>query len=172
MRKEKPIITLMLSVFLLLSFITSVRASSKDMLISDYVDEFCAETKCESVSVAVIRGDNVELYGDADGLYQIGSMTKAFTGLGIQKLISEEVIDEDDSISKLIPGFTAYYDNKPCDITVRQLLTQTSGYTNKESDYPSAAEDMSLTEWVDTISGRNLSFKPGSEYSYSNVNYK
>ena len=171
MRKEKTIITLMLSVFLLLSFITSVHASSKEMLISDYVDEFCSDTKCDSVSVVVVNGDNVMFYGDANGLYQIGSMTKAFTGLGIQKLISDGVIEEDDNISKLIPGFTAYYDNKPCDITVRQLLTQTSGYTNKESDYPSAAEDMSLTEWVCTISGKELSFIPGYEYAYSNVNY-
>ena len=171
MTKIKIIISLMLSVLLLLSRIIFVHASDKDLLISDYVDEFCTGTKCKSVSVVVVRGDDAEIYGDAKGLYQIGSMTKAFTGLGIQKLIRDGIIDEDDSISEWLPGFTAIYDNECCDITIGQLLTQTSGYTNKEADYPSATEDMSLTEWADMISGSELDSKPGTEYAYSNVNY-
>ena len=58
-------------------------------LVSDHIEEFKSKTKCSIVSVAVVDGDKTELYGDAEGLYQIGSMTKAFTGLAIQKLIAE-----------------------------------------------------------------------------------
>ncbi len=74
-------------------------------------------------------------------------------------------------VSDYIPGFEAYYDDEKVDITVRNLLEQKSGYTNVEKEYPGASETMNLSEWADSISGRELSFKPGTEYAYSNVNY-
>lgn len=146
-------------------------AGDTDTTVESFVEDFCANTCCNSVSVAVVDGDTVSFYGDADGLYQIGSMTKAFTGLAIQKLISEGGLNEDDLVSDLIPGFTACYESDPVDITVLHLLNQTSGYTNSESDYPSAEDGMTLMQWAMTISGKELNSYPGSEYAYSNVNY-
>lgn len=142
-----------------------------DTVINDYIDNFCDETKCSSVSVVVMQEGKITIYGDEDALYQIGSMTKAFTGLAVLKLINEKVLSEDDIISDHIKGFTAYYEKEARDITIGQLLTHTSGYTNKETDYPSALEGMSLRAWTDTISGSELRFAPGTGYSYSNVNY-
>ncbi|WP_022755018.1 serine hydrolase [Butyrivibrio fibrisolvens] len=52
-----------------------------DTVINDYIDNFCDETKCSSVSVVVMQEGKITIYGDEDALYQIGSMTKAFTGL-------------------------------------------------------------------------------------------
>ena len=98
-------------------------------------------------------------------------MTKAFTGLAIRKLINEGLVNEDGAVSDYIKGFEAYYDSEAVDITVRNLLEQKSGYTNNENDYPSATETMTLYEWADSISGCELSFKPGTQYAYSNVNY-
>ena len=145
--------------------------AAQPVAIQEYVDKFSKETKCDSVSVAVVNDKGVEFYGDENGLYQIGSMTKAFTGLAIQKLISEGSLNESDSVSELLPGFVALYNSEPVEITVEQLLMQTSGYTNKEKDYPSATEDMSLADWVDSISGKDLQSKPGEKYAYSNVTY-
>ena len=134
-----------------------------DTVINDYIDNFCDETKCSSVSVVVMQEGKITIYGDEDALYQIGSMTKAFTGLAVLKLINEKVLSEDDIISDHIKGFTAYYEKEARDITIGQLLTHTSGYTNKETDYPSALEGMSLRAWTDTISG-SLNLK---RYMYS-----
>ena len=171
MNKTKYILILTVAFSMLMTCFIPVRASDNDKTLSDYAGEFCANTKCSSVSIVVVRGEETEICSDTDGLYQIGSMTKAFTGLGIQKLINDGIISEDDPVSEWIPGFTAYYDAELCDITIRQLLTQTSGYTNKESDYPSAAKGMSLMDWAGTVSGKEVNSKPGTEYSYSNVNY-
>ena len=146
-------------------------AGDTDTTVECFVEDFCANTRCKSVSVAVVDGDTASFYGDADGLYQIGSMTKAFTGLAIQKLISEGRLNEDDLVSDLIPGFTACYESDTVDISVLHLLNQTSGYTNSESDYPSAEDSMTLMQWAMTISGKELNSYPGSEYAYSNVNY-
>jgi putative ATP-binding cassette transporter len=144
-------------------------ASEND--IGNVIKQYQQETKCESVSVVVFDKGEISYYGDSDDLYQIGSMTKAFTGLAIQKLIDEGLVNEDGAVSDYIEGYEAYYQSERAEITVRDLLEQKSGYTNIEKDYPSATEEMTLSEWADSISGRELSSKPGTEYAYSNVNY-
>ena len=135
------------------------------------IGEFRSRTKCENVSVVVYDHGELSYYGDSDSLYQIGSMTKSFTGLAVQKLIDNGILSKDDKVSDLIPGFTAYYDSSEVQITVEDLLMQRSGYTNSENDYPSASEDMTLEDWAWSISGKELSSRPGTEYSYSNANY-
>ncbi|MCR5120776.1 MAG: beta-lactamase family protein [Lachnospiraceae bacterium] len=139
--------------------------------IESIIKQYQQETKCEHVSVAVFDNGKITYYGERESLYQIGSMTKAFTGLAIQKLINEGLVDADGVVSDYINGFEAYYGSERADIAVKDLLGQKSGYTNIEKDYPSATETMTLAEWADSISGRELSFKPGTEYTYSNVNY-
>lgn len=135
------------------------------------ISEFKSQTKCENVSVVIYDRGELSYYGDSEGLYQIGSMTKSFTGLAVQKLISEGKLSADGTISERLPGFTVYYDSSNVDITVRNLLEQKSGFTNSEKDYPSATADMTLDEWAESISGKELKSMPGTEYSYSNVNY-
>ena len=135
------------------------------------VQEYKSQTKCKSVSVVVYDHGELSYYGDKEGLYQIGSMTKSFTGLAVQKLINDGRISEDDTVAGLIPGFTVYYGSSSVDITVKDLLEQKSGFTNSEKDYPSAAADMTLDTWAGSISGKELKSLPGTEYAYSNVNY-
>ena len=142
-----------------------------DLGVETMVSEFSSQTGCKNVSVVVYDNGEFSYYGDSEGLYQIGSMTKSFTGLAVQKLINEGALSGDDKVSELIPGFKAYYDSKEAEITVDNLLKQRSGYTNSETDFPSATGDMSLQEWAESISGKELKSMPGTEYSYSNVNY-
>ncbi|MBR3246788.1 MAG: beta-lactamase family protein [Clostridiales bacterium] len=139
--------------------------------VENLVEEFRSQTKCGNVSVVVYDHGEITYYGDSDCLYQIGSMTKSFTGLAVQKLIDNGILSKDDTVSDLIPGFTAYYDSSEVQITVEDLLRQSSGFTNSENDYPSASEGMTLEEWAHSISGKELRSIPGTEYSYSNTNY-
>ena len=151
-------------------FVNAIRIPEPSS-IDKAVSEFRTETKCESVSVVVCDHGKISYYGDKDALYQIGSMTKSFTGLAIEHLINEGLISGDDSVSKYIPGFTAYYDSSAVEIKISDLLTQRSGFTNSETDYPSASAGMSLSDWAENISGKELKSRPGTEYAYSNVNY-
>ncbi len=169
--KRIKIITLLLMISILIADKAYAYADEVKEHVSDQIEEFKTKTKCRAVSVAVVDGDKTEVYGDAEGLYQIGSMTKAFTGLAVQKLIAEGTLSKDDTVSKLLPGFTAVYGHEACDITIDQLLKQTSGYTNSEKLFPSASDDMTLMDWADSISGKELNYRPGERYSYSNVNY-
>lgn len=137
------------------------------------ISEYQKKSGVKNVSVAVYDRGEITYYGntDARSLFQIGSMTKSFTGLGILKLVNEGKISLDADISNLLGGFTAYYQGRKVRITVEDLLRHTSGFTNSERDYPSAKPEMTLTEWVDSFSGRELQFEPGTHYAYANANY-
>ncbi len=170
MRRQWIVLGLVIISIIAVSLRNSIWAADTND-IESLVKQYQRETKCEHVSVVLYDHGNVTWYGDNEGMYQIGSMTKAFTGLAIQKLINDGLVNEEGLVSEYIPGFTAYYDTAGVDITIRNLLEQKSGYTNNEKDYPSATETMTLSEWADSISGSELKSRPGTEYAYSNVNY-
>ena len=151
-------------------FIARDKRSAQDEIV-ELMDEFKEKTKCENVSCVVVNNGEVTFIGDRNGLYQIGSMTKAFTGLAINKLVLEGRISYEDKVSDYIDGFEVYYDSKKAEITIENLLEQKSGFTNSEKDYPAASESMNLEEWAESISGKELKSLPGTEYGYSNTNY-
>ena len=126
MRQTKVFILLM-TALLCLNNVLTVSAAGQES-IEEYVEDFRSETKCDSVSVVVVNGEETEFYGDEKGLYQIGSMTKAFTGLAVQKLIKEEVIKEDDCLSELLQGFTAYYESRPV-VGLKEILFTWAPYS-------------------------------------------
>ena len=70
--------------------------------IEGMVAEFSSKTRCNEVSVVVYDHGDISYYGDNQGLYQIGSMTKSFTGLAVQKLINEGTLSGEDTVSELI----------------------------------------------------------------------
>ena len=149
------ILVIVLTAFIVLPFAVRDKKTEQDE-IAGLIDDFKEKTKCENVSCVVINKGEAQFYGDKKGLYQIGSMTKAFTGLAINKLVLEEKISYEDNVSDYIDGFEVYYDSKKTEITIENLLEQKSGFTNNEKDYPSASENMSLEEWAKTISGKEL----------------
>ena len=167
----KRIITT-IAMMIILTICISIRAKAESTdAVEKLIEEFKNETCCDSVSVAVYEKGEVTYYGDEQSLYQIGSMTKAFTGLAIEHLIDEGLISKDDTVSDHIPGFEVYYNDQKVDISIDDLMMQRSGFTNSEKDYPSATIDMTLTEWIYNMSGKSLKSLPGSEYSYSNANF-
>ncbi|MCR4793296.1 MAG: beta-lactamase family protein [Lachnospiraceae bacterium] len=167
----RKMIAAIMSVMVMTTAYAGPVQAAEDEAVSGAVSEFIRETKCDGISIAIYDQGNITFYGDEDALYQIGSMTKAFTGLAVRKLISEGLIDENAVVSTYIPGFSVCYDSAPADITIRNLLEMKSGFTNDELKYPSAESGMSLSEWALGLSGAELSTYPGSEYAYSNANY-
>jgi CubicO group peptidase (beta-lactamase class C family) len=108
-------------------------------------------------------------------VYRIGSMTKAFTAMGIVNLKRDGLLDSyDQTISEFDDEFP-----HGDEITVRHLLTHYSGLP----DYLGAIEDAAKNEdqyfspgdIYDLLkeSGEEdgLLFEPGSQFSYSNSNY-
>ena len=177
MRKWKKCrkIGVFLLVCLMLSTIStqSVLATNAQQTLEQMIEETKEKAGISHISVVVVDHGNETFYGEEDtqALYQIGSMTKAFTALGILYLVDEGEIDLQQQIDTYIPGFYVTYCGEKVIPTVNDLLYQLSGFTNSEKDYPSAESGMSLTDWGKSICGSEVSTYPGEAYAYSNVNY-
>src|SRR5262245_54837220 len=105
----------------------------------------------------------------ADTLYHIQSITKSFTATAILQLRDQHRLELDDHVGRVLPDLpTAWWG-----LTIRQLLTHTSGLPNYggESFRINTARDLTAAEWVRSMADQPLLFEPGSEWSYSNIGY-
>ncbi len=152
--------------------------------IDEMIQEVKEKGKIPDVSVVIIEQEQVEYLAYSDtandqkitqnSLFQIGSMTKAFTGLGILLLEDEGLLSINDAVADHIPWFRVLFGGEAVpteDFTISHLLYQTSGFNNSETLYPQANTGMSLEEHVRDLSGRELSFYPDTQYAYANTNY-
>ncbi|MFF5232476.1 serine hydrolase domain-containing protein [Dactylosporangium sp. NPDC000521] len=108
-----------------------------------------------------------------DGRFRIGSMTKTFTAVVTLQLVAEGRLDLDETVQHylpdLLPAGTA-------PVTVRQVLTYTSGINHVEVPNKQAAWFLEhrYDRWakgsqIDTA--KPLAFTPGTKQRYGNVDY-
>ncbi len=146
------------------------------------IAETVAASGAPSVSVAVVDHGKLayaRAFGkasldparaaDASTRYAVGSISKQFTVVAILLTAEQGKLSLDDKVSKYFPDLT-----RADEITVRQLLSHTSGY----EDY--APQDYIIPEWVkqttpeallDKWAKKPLDFDPGTKWQYSNTNY-
>lgn len=185
MIKFRGFICLTLTVGLLMLLMIPVAAAVSDekSIIDDInamVQEQMLKSKIPGVSIAVIQNSatNHLFYGEGssaeNGLYQIGSTTKAFTALGVLWLADEGFISLNDPVSLYIPWFSVQYNGASVpneDLTIANFLYQTSGFTNNETKFPPAQAGMPLEDNVRALTSCELEFYPSAQYAYANANY-
>jgi CubicO group peptidase (beta-lactamase class C family) len=141
-----------------------------------------AKTGVPSASVGVVQGGQIvftKAYGSAritppmpatiDLHYAVGSISKQFTAACILLLQEEGKLSLDDPIAKYFPELT-----RAKDVTIRQILTHTSGYEDyAPQDYtiPAWTKATNATEVVHEWATKPLDFEPGTQYQYSNTNF-
>jgi CubicO group peptidase (beta-lactamase class C family) len=99
-------------------------------------------------------------------VYKIGSLSKQFLAVAILLLAQDERLHLDDKISKYLDGTPATWK----DITIRHLLTHTSGLVED----PPGFEPFKTRPDADIIRAAysaKLLFVPGEKFSYSNLGY-
>lgn len=106
-----------------------------------------------------------EALNQVDTEYRIASLTKSFTALSILQLEATGKLKTSDTISNYFPGF-----RNGEKITIHDLLTHSSGVKNHFS-LTDTTKPISITGIIDLMSKQNLSFSPGTKYSYSNTGY-
>jgi CubicO group peptidase (beta-lactamase class C family) len=162
--------------------------SAPDRRLSSSVDEFVsAELRAQripGIALAVVRDGKIVKaagYGMAnvelgvttkpESIFQTGSVGKQFTATAVMMLVEEGKVGLDDKISKYFP------DSPPAwkDITIRHLLTHTSGIPDYTSEKTGGAINMRVDyteeELVKKIAALPLDFEPGEKWSYSNSGY-
>src|SRR5262249_5659360 len=105
-----------------------------------------------------------------EDVFELGSITKQFTAVGILMLMEHEKLSLDDDLTKFLPNYPTAGNR----ITVRNLLNHTSGirdYTEMPEWLPLMRNDMSLTELIDLFKNQPADFKPGDRWSYDNSGY-
>lgn len=133
--------------------------------------------------VLVKRGDEVllrrgfgladlehQLPMPADAVFPLASATKQFTSMAVLKLVAAGKLRLDQPIAELDPALPAAMGG----VTVRQLLTHTSGIKNISSIQASRAarrNEADAAALIGYFGELPLEFAPGSQFRYSNSNY-
>ena len=172
--KNIPVTFALALLGLVMAFSRPARADQVD----DFVKAELQRQKIPGLSIAVVRNGevvkaqgyglaNVELNvaATADTIYQSGSVGKQFTATLVMMLVEEGKLSLDDHISKYIPDAPAIWK----DITLRHMLTHTSGLSNRLYDHINMRQDYSEDELIKQLAALPLDFQPGDDWTYSNA---
>ena len=145
-----------------------------------YVMGEMARQQIPGVSVAVVRGDSILLtrgYGFANlehrvpasdsTVYQSGSLGKQFTATAVGMLAEQGRLSVNDRITEWFPEGKGVWDS----VTVRQLLTHTSGVPDYTDSLIDLRKDYTEEQLVRLAASQPLGFSPGASWSYSNTGY-
>ena len=135
------------------------------------------------VSVAAMRGRTLvfsyqlglaDLEDDVpvtrDTLFGIASVTKAFTGITLLRLVERGLMDLDAPIQRYVPSFPPRPEGA---ITLRHLAAHLSGLPHPTERTPTlfATHYATATDAVAFIRNTTLVAAPGAKYIYSSSNY-
>jgi D-alanyl-D-alanine carboxypeptidase len=175
------------AIALLVTFGASVPGKADK--IDDYITAQIKGLHVPGASLAIVRDGhitkargygfaNLELRspGTKETVYEIGSTSKQFTATAIMMLVEEGKVCLDDTITKYFPEAPQAWR----DVTIRHLLTHTSGIQNH----------VAVPHWLDvfrtnlafeTAPSRDellkmffklpLEFQPGETWAYDNTGY-
>ncbi len=102
----------------------------------------------------------------------IGSNSKFFTALAVMQLAEAGKVDLDAPVQHYIPWFRVADPDASALITVRHLLNQTSGLTERAGRGATLAAGMHpLEPAVRALATTGLARSPGAAFEYSNLNY-
>ncbi|CAL9460727.1 D-aminopeptidase [Actinosynnema sp. ALI-1.44] len=146
-----------------------------------FVGEFARKAAYPGVAVAITKGDqvlHVAGYGeDSSGApvtaatpMPVASVSKSFTALAVMRLVEAGRVGLDAPVRAYLPDFRVA-DPRGEKITVRQLLTHTSGITDGTLAEKSLPQPGSLAEAVVRAGQATLATEPGTRYAYTNTNY-
>lgn len=105
-------------------------------------------------------------------LFHVSASAKPLIATAIMQLVEQGKMDLDSPVSKYLPYFRLK-DARSQQITVRQMLTHTSGMPNVDSYRKELPEysDGALEQYVRSLQDTELLSEPGTKYAYSNIAY-
>jgi len=135
-----------------------------------------------AASVALLHGDEVDaaasgnlnldtgVEATADALFQIGSITKVWTATLVMQLVEEGRIELDAPVRRYLPDFRVADDAVAEAVTIRHLLTHTSGI---DGDHfaDTGRGDNCLERYVETCAELPQVHPLGATFSYCNTGF-
>ncbi|GAB5538196.1 MAG: serine hydrolase domain-containing protein [Salibacteraceae bacterium] len=108
---------------------------------------------------------------DPNDLFKIASISKLYIAATVAKLVAQDSLSLDQTLSELIPEVKGKIENAD-KITLKLMVQHRSGIPEYiyEPDFDSGTEDSYLTTAA-LIFGKPADFEPDDKYAYSNTNY-
>lgn len=170
-------------IFLFCQFLfIDLSAKPQEPRIRDYLEQIRRDTGAPGIAAAVgLKGKLVfsEGVGCADlenmvsltgsTILNIGSVSKPIAAAAVMQLVERGLVDLDAPIQKYVP----YFPEKKWRISVKHILTQTSGIRayRKGEFMPGGTKQMqhfdSIEQGISFFKDDPLLFKPGDFYNYS-----
>ena len=173
-------------VALLLMLLAQEATAQQTSAVDSLSRAFHTEQQIPGLVVGIVDSSEVHLrpYGvasledstrlSADTRFEIGSVTKMFTGLLLTTMAEQGTVGLDDPIGSYLPDSVAAptADGKP--IRLKHLTTHTSGLPRLPSNFSPADPtnpyvDYTSAQLYDFLGDAQLSSSPGATYAYSNV---
>ncbi len=147
--------------------------------VDQYVTTRVRELRIPGLALAVLKNGRVVKLG-AYGLanletnapttpateFRIASLSKQFIATAVMLLVQEGKLGLDDRATKYLDDAPATWD----EITIRQLLTHTSGLVRDPIDYHPYTEQP-ITDVITAAYALPLNSAPGGRWLYSNIGY-
>ena len=105
---------------------------------------------------------------DGNTQFAVGSVTKSFTALGIMRLVDKGLVRLDTPVINYLPEFKLSDPQATRTVTVRNLLTHTSGLARDDTGL--LDPNFTVAQVIASAAKTPLVGKPGKVYEYSNVN--
>lgn len=111
---------------------------------------------------------------DGQTVFEIGSVTKCFTGLLLAQMAEAGEVTLDEPVSQLLPEGVAVPSKDGASITLLHLSAQTSGLPRMPPNFDPADvtdpyADYDAQKLYDALRAIELSRRPGERYDYSNL---
>jgi CubicO group peptidase (beta-lactamase class C family) len=149
-------------------------ADPSDAAALDYVRSHRLDLGAPGIAAVVVRAGTatVGAAGDAtpDTPFVIGSATKSFTALAVLQLVEAGRLRLDEPAVHYVPDFATSDHTVSDRITVRQLLSHTSGLSTAAGTEPLAGPETTLHRQV--LALHSTKAGPAGRFAYSNANYE
>jgi CubicO group peptidase (beta-lactamase class C family) len=103
--------------------------------------------------------------------FVLASISKSFTALAVMQEVAQGKIALDAPVQRYIPWFHVATPGASSRITIRNLLTHTSGFSPYLGGIHPAAPGESIEKFVRAMRTTTLTAPVGTKFQYSNANY-
>jgi len=152
--------------------------------IDAYIRDNFKSLKVPGLSVGIVEKGEVHYlnYGvkdletkervDQTTRYEIASISKSFTALGVASLESQGLINLQDPVSMYIDDFHGLFQGSRYEITIGELLYHTSGFgVETISIFREDTSPDALMKIAQSLSGTELEREPSQAFEYATINY-
>ena len=150
--------------------------------LQDRLDDLREEHDVPGASVALLRDGAVVaaasgilnldtgVEADTDSLFQIGSITKVWTATVVMQLVEEGTVKLDAPVRRYLPDFRVADEDVSANVTIRHLLTHTSGIDGDHFADTGRGDD-ALAAYVESCAEVSQVHPLGATMSYCNTGF-